>query len=324
MPSASPGGMVSEDILSALDPQIEGEVAVEAAPEGEAVAEEAVVAEESVEASTIQKEYEEAKAKYEKQTKALQKRIKAEGDAKRALEMRIQDLQGEGIEMARDIATLAKKKDIEGIFKKFGFTGDDVIDLYKPYLGGEEGVEKIKEAKWREEKRQAEVKSQEERVAAQRAGLKTTAAGVINKYADRIPVFAALDAITGGSTVDQLLTDIGVMYQRRDPEIVGCATFEDAVRKVLPAKEKEARRQYKAIVEAFSRVEASKAAKVEPKEEKKPEEKKPEVKPVKVEPKVEAKPKPVARGNASSVSAASSKAPKSKQDYIEDALRVLL
>lgn len=322
---AAPLGEISEDVLSALDPEVKEEVASEEGKEEakEEPKEEEEPAVKPEEVATIQQELEESKAKFEKQTKALQKRLKAEGDAKRALEMKIQDLQGEGIEMARDIAQLAKKKDIEGIFKKFGFTGDDVVDMYKPYLGGEEGAEKIKEAKWREEKRQADLKAQEDQRVAQRQALKTTAVGVVNKYAEKVPVFAALDAITGGSTVDQLLTDIGVMYQRRDPDIVGCQTFEEAVKKVLPMKEKEARRQYKAIVEAFSRAEASKAAKVEPKEVKKPEEKKPEAKSAKVEPKVEAKPKPVARGNASSVGASSSKAPQSKQDFIEDALRML-
>lgn len=268
----------------------------------------------------------EIKEKAARTAKALQKRIKQESDKVAALQAKVNDLQGEGIELAREIIKFKKAGDVHNMLKTFGLDGNEVLKFYAKYLDDPEVVKQIGAAKSIEknmkreeiERKEAEIAARESRVI--REGYATEARGVINKFSDKIPVVAAMQEVMGGKLEDQIITTVTQMFSSRDPEIMGCKDFPSAVKKILPKFEADFRKKYKPLIDAFSKVEP-KAQKQDKKSEAKPEEKKPATTAKKPEPKPEAKTtKPVVKGTPSRSSSTSSEHTKSR-DAIADSIR---
>lgn len=266
------------------------------------------------------------KDKADRTAKALQKRIKQESDKVKALQAKVNDLQGEGIEVAREIIKYKKAGDVHNMLKSFGLDGNDVVKFYAKYLDDPEVVKQIGAAKSieknmkREEldKKQAEIEAREARVIKE--GYITEARGVINKFSDRIPIVAAMSEVMKGKLEDQLIATVTQMFTARDPDIMGCKDFPSAVRKILPKFEADFRKQYKPLIDAFAKTE-QKVQKPEQKPAAKSETKKPEVTAKKPESKPETKTtKPVAKGTPSS-SPASSSGFTSQRDAINESIR---
>jgi hypothetical protein len=302
---------------------VEGEEVSEEGEEGEEVASE----EKKEEAPEViaKSEHEAALEKATKKEKSLIKRLKEEGDKARAFEAQLEGLRGEGIETAREIASLMKEKQIAKVFEKFGWSGDDVIRVYRGYLDNPEyGGKPGDSDKILENMKMSEVKARETQVAqkeaqVQREGYRTTAKGIVNKYTEHFPLVEAMVAAQGDSVLDQILDDISTLVRSKDPLLIGCTTVEQALKKVLPFAEKNLRKKYEPLANAFSKVKP-KSSKEEVKVEAKPEEKKPDKK-VAPEAKEAPKAKPVLKGKASSVGAHSSKAPKGSKGFIEEGIR---
>lgn len=304
----------------------------EKAAEGEEVSEEGeeLKEEKKEEPEVVAKsEFEDTVAKAQKEKKALIKRLKEEGDKARAYEQQIESLRGEGIETAREVAALMKEKNFAKVFEKFGYSGDDVLNMYKGYIdnpdfGGKPGdTEKIKESLKMKELRAKEEQLAQREAQAQRDGFKTTAKGLVNKFAENLPLVEAMIAAQGDSVLDQILDDITTLVRSKDPLLVGCTTVEQALKKVLPFAEKNLRKKYEPIVNAFSKVKP-KASKEEVKPEVKSEEKKQPEKKAEAKSKEETKQKPVLKGRPSSTGAQSSTAPKRTQDFVNDGIRAFI
>lgn len=222
----------------------------------------------------------EAREKAARTAKALQKRIKQESDRALSLQAKINELQGEGIELAREVIRHKNAGDVHSMLKAFGLDGNDVLKFYAGYLDDPEVVKQIGAQKSVEKNmKKAEIDKREAEIAARetklmRESYATEARGIINKFSDRIPVVAAMQAVMDGKLEDQLISTITQLYNTKDPDILGCKDFPSAVRKILPKFEADFRKKYKPLIDAFSKVDP-KVQKQDKQPGGKPEEKKP-------------------------------------------------
>lgn len=215
--------------------------------------------------------------KTQRQVKHLQKRLKSEGDRAKTAEEQLKSLTDRGIDKAQALAAVAfgPNRDFNKVYELLGLDPKDVVEYYKEFIPNADKV-KEKIVKDREEASAKAIAS--ERAELTKKSLSLQATGVLNKYAQNLPVLAAL----GDKGVDQVVEKVRELYTAKDPVLNGISSFDEAVKKVLPIVERERRKELRPLIEAFSKIEAAKAAKEKPaevaKKEEKPVPKKPDVK----------------------------------------------
>jgi hypothetical protein len=298
----------------AVEPSVEEPVEGEEAIEGEEVVEEATP--EAVAAPEVV-ELQASVEKTQRQVKHLQKRLKSEGDRAKTAEEQLKALTDRGIDKAQALAAVAfgPNRDFGKVYELLGLDPMDVVEYYKEFIPN---ADKVKE-KIVKDREEASAKS----IAAERAeltkkSLSLQATGVLNKYAQNLPVLAAM----GDKAVDQVVEKIRELYTANDPVLKGISSFDEAVKKVLPIVEKERRRELRPLIEAFSKIEAAKAAKEKPAEVAKKEEKPSSKAPV-AKAKVEPKAKATLKGSPGSPSTKVSR-PVSEEERLNQAVDVFL
>ena len=322
-----PAVEVSEDGEVSVD----GEVAGDVSEDGEEPSEEGVdgkVAEEPKE--VVSKEFDEFKDKAQRQAKALQKRIKQESQKAAQLQAQVDALKGEGIELARQIIDVRRRGDLTKMFELVGLKPEHVVDFYAKYIDPADLKDMSVADSIKVNMKKKEVDEKERAITAknaeiERQTLKTTVRGALNKLAEHVPVVTAVSAVLGDKVEDLIIAEVHKRWSENDPDIRGCKDIPSAVKKVLPDFERQYRKQYRPLIDAFSKLDTSKAQKVEQKPEAKNEEKKAPVKAPEVKDKVEPKPKkPVAQGAPGKKGSAPAKELSSPEDYREAAVRAFL
>lgn len=320
--------------LPAVEGSEDGEVSVDGgvSEEGEEPSEETVDGKEPVEEpkEVASKELEEFKDKAQRQAKALQKRIKQESQKAAQLQAQVDALKGEGIELARQIIDVRRRGDLNKMFELVGLKPEHVVDFYAKYIDPEDLKDMSVADSIKVNMKKKEVDEKERAITAknaeiERQTMKTNVRGTLNKLAEHVPVVTAVSAVLGDKIEDLIIAEVHKRWSENDPDIRGCKDIPSAVKKVLPDFERQYRKQYRPLIDAFSKLDTSKAQKVEQKPEEKKEEKKAPVKAPEVKEKVEPKPKkPVAQGAPGKKGSAPAKELSSPEDYREAAVRAFL
>lgn len=232
----------SEDVLEELNEVIEGDesVASEDGEEKPALTPKKpkeIIQELETENTKLKADLAKFQSQYDAEVKVVKKRLKSLQE----VETKYKALIGDGIDVAQRIAGHAKDKNLNGVLKELGISGDDIVDYYKAFIPDAEAV-KVKMKKEEENKIKAELSKREYELTVRKFSLETEK--MLAKYEDKLPVLTSL----GNKGVNQVVSHIQHLVNTKDPLVTSCASFEEALRKVLPRLEKQLMKEYEPLV----------------------------------------------------------------------------